>query len=217
MRLEPHERVIEITTARLNEAQLDFLRELENIGAGNAATALSSILGRPVALEVPVARIVGIAQMPEIMEDAERLVTGSIVGMNGDLEGLILFIQTIEDATMLSNTMLRGAGVLDEQGDFPTEMQKSALLELSNILCGAYVNAIAELAALRINCSVPVFTIDMAGAIMNVPAAMYGMSGDVALLLETVFCENNLNAVSRFFLIPDIRSRDTLMKKMGIA
>ncbi len=209
--------MIEISTASLNEIQLDFLRELENIGAGNAATALSSILGRPIALEIPKARLCSITQMPKTMEDAGKLVTGSIVGMSGDLEGLILFIQTLEDAALLADSMLKSAGILEEQGEFPSKLQQSALLELSNILCGAYVNAIAELTMLRINCSVPVFTIDMAGAIMNVPAAMYGMSGDVALLLETVFCESNRDAAAHFFLIPDIRSRDTLMKKMGIA
>jgi chemotaxis protein CheC len=90
-------------------------------------------------------------------------------------------------------------------------------MELANILCGAYINAISELTELTINCSVPNLVIDMAAAIMNLPAAVYGQYGDSVLLLETEFTDDSRKITGHFILIPDVESHRILMQKMGIA
>lgn len=202
----------------LNAIQMDFLRELENIGAGNAATALANMLDRQIGLNVPNACFCDFSKMHEVLGGAEQLVTGSLVEMCGDLRGAILFVQTLNDSRKLSKALLYTMGVEEsDEPEFPSEMQRSALMEIANILCGAYVNAIASLTDLYINCSVPGFAIDMAGAMMNLPAAMYGTFGDTVLLLETVFVDHDEYISGHFFLIPDIESHDLLMQKMGIA
>jgi chemotaxis protein CheC len=89
-------------------------------------------------------------------------------------------------------------------------------MELANILCGAYITAISELTGLSISCSVPNLVIDMAAAIMNLPAAVYGQYGDSVLLLETVFTDDNRSITGHFILIPDLESHHILMQKMGL-
>jgi len=211
-------RVIHIQLGEINTMQLDFLKELENIGAANAATSLSRMLDHPIDLRVPNAWLCSLPEMSSLLGDPEQIMVGSLVEMHGDISGAILFMQAIEDAECLSNILLHTmCGECEPAGEFPSELQQSALLEVANILCGSYINAVAGLTELCINCSVPSLVIDMAGALMSLPASMYGAYGDTVLILETVFVDKDKYLSGRFFLMPDIESHRLLMQKMGLA
>ncbi len=202
----------------MSHDQLDFFKELENIGAGHAVTALASMLSRPIGLNVPTAEFCDFKTISELLGGPETLVAGMLVGIERDITGSILFILSMEDARALTSSMIELMGIEDAvSDDMLTDMQKSALTELANILCGSYVNAISELTGLSINWSVPSLVIDMAAAIMNLPAAVYGEYSDSVLLLETVFTDNNKEITGHFFLIPDMESNQILMRKMGMA
>ena len=209
--------MIQINIGEINSAQLDFLKELENIGAANAATALSRMLNQPIDLRVPNAWFCPLSQIASVLGDPEQIMVGSLVQMHGDISGAILFMQTIEDAESMANVLLNTLGECETPSEFPSELQQSALLELANILCGSYINAVAALTDLYVNCSVPGLVIDMAGAMMNLPALMYGASGDMILILETIFVEKDRYLSGRFFLMPDMESHLLLMQKMGLA
>lgn len=202
----------------MSSDQLDFFKELENIGAGHAVTALSSMLSRPIGLNVPTARLCDFNTISDLLGGPENLVAGMLVGMNLDLNGSILFILSMKDASGLTAAVCRAMSIEESfSDDTLSEIQQSALMELANILCGAYINAVSELTGLSINCSVPSLVIDMAAAIMNLPAAVYGQYGDSVLLLETVFTDDNRKITGHFILIPDVESHRILMQKMGIA
>ncbi len=211
-------RVVSIRPETVNEIQLDFLKELENIGAANAATALASMLNRPMDIRVPKAWFCSLEDMGTLMGDAEQIMTGSLVEMNGDINGAILFVQPLEDAIFMSNMLISLLGVENDNTiPFPSELQHSALMEIANILCCSYINAIASLTGLSINSSVPGLVIDMAGALMNLPAAMYGAFGDTVLMLETVLVDADKYMSGRFFLMPDVESQTLMIQKMGLA
>lgn len=197
--------------------QLDFFKELENIGAGHAVTALASMLDRPIGLNVPTATLCDFKTITGLLGGPETLVAGLLVGMEQDLTGSILFVLSMQDASDLAASVIRAMGVEDafESGAL-TDMQQSALTELANILCGSYINAVGELTGLSIHCSVPCLVIDMAAAIMNLPAAVYGQYSDSVLLLETVFTDDDREITGHFFLIPDVESHRILMQKMGL-
>lgn len=208
-----------INLNQLNESHLDFFKEMENIGASHAATALSNMLGRPVHLRVPSVKFYEFSEITGRLGGPENLVVSILVEMTDDLTGFILLVQDAQDAKDLSDTIITSMGMEPEESEeFLTEMQISSLMEVGNILSGSYLSAISALTGLFVNASVPRMVIDMAGAIMNLPAATYGEYGDVVLFLETEFVDANseksLNG--HFLLVPDVNSFSILLKTMGI-
>src|SRR5690554_470074 len=137
--------------------QLDFLRELENIGAGHAVTALSVMLGDNVELCVPKAQFCAYNQICDLLKGPENVVAGLLVGISNDLNGYILLVLDKPDAHLLTN-MLLGELPPDESKaeiDDLSELQVSALKKVSNILIGTYLTAISSLTNFNINSSVP--------------------------------------------------------------
>ena len=203
----------------LNNMQLDVLKEIGNIGAGNAATALARMLDRKVDMGVPRVKILEFKEVNETLGGAELPVVGLMLKVNGDLTGSILFILQYKAAATLVN-MLMGIptdGIEADQCTSPfTEMEISALKEISNILAGSYLSALSALTNLKILPSVPDMAIDMAGAILSVPAIEFGKVGDTVLYIETEFSEGNDKVVGDFFLIPDLRTYDVLLKALGV-
>ncbi|HEX2944690.1 MAG TPA: chemotaxis protein CheC [Clostridia bacterium] len=197
----------------LNNLQLDVLKEIGNIGAGNAATALAKLLNRKVDMDVPRAKILGFTEVSEVLGGAELPVVGILLKVSGDLTGNIMFILQHKAASMLVNMLM--CRPLDELHDF-TEMDISALKEIGNILAGSYLSALSSLTNLTIMPSVPDLAIDMAGAILSVPAIEFGKVGDTVLYIETEFSEGFEKVVGDFFLVPDYDTYDVLLKALGV-
>lgn len=197
----------------LNNLHIDVLREIGNIGAGNAATALAKMLNKKVDMEVPEVKILEFKDVNEILGGAETLVVGILLGVTGDISGNIMFILDFKAAHTLVN-ILTGRP-MEEEIEF-TELEYSALKEVGNILAGAYLSSLSSLTNLSILPSIPDIAIDMAGAILSVPAIEFGKVGDTVLYIETQFSEGTTKVAGDFFLIPDIDSYDTLLKALGV-
>jgi chemotaxis protein CheC len=197
----------------LSNIQLDVLREIGNIGAGNAATALAKMLNKKIDMDVPKVKILEFKNVNEILGGEEILVIGILLRVNGDLNGDMMFILEYKAARVLVNILMGNAP--DDFSDF-SEIELSALREIGNILAGSYLSALSQLTNLMIIPSVPDMAIDMAGAILSVPAIQFGKIGDTVLYIETKFCEGGMKVVGDFFLIPDVESYDTLLKALGV-
>lgn len=197
----------------LNNMQLDVLKEIGNIGAGNAATALAKMLHRKIDMGVPRTKILEFKDVSETLGGAELPVVGILLKVNGDLTGNIMFILQQKAAAILVN-MLMGRPV-DVVEEF-SEIDISALKEIGNILAGSYLSALSTLTNLKIYPSVPEMAIDMAGAILSVPAIEFGKVGDTVLYIETELSEGNEKVVGDFFLVPDLETYDILLKALGV-
>lgn len=197
----------------LNNMQLDVLKEIGNIGAGNAATALAKMLNRKVDMDVPKVKILEFQHVNEILGSEETPVIGILLQVSGDLKGNMMFILEYNAARVLVN-MLMGKPLEDAE-EF-TELELSALNEIGNILVGSYLSSLASLTGLSIVPSVPYLAIDMAGAILSVPAIEFGKVGDNVLFIETEFCEGSTRVVGDFFLIPDVESYAILLNALGV-
>jgi chemotaxis protein CheC len=193
--------------------QLDFFKELENIGASHAATALSVLLAHQVSIRVPRAQFCEYSHMCDILHGPENIVAGLLVGISGDLSGFILLVMEEGDAQKLTGMVLGGMVEGLSEAD-RNDMQISAMKEMANILIGSYITAISSLTGLVIDASVPDLVFDMAGAVLNLVAVVYGEIGDRILSMETEFIENSESLYGHFFLIPDIESYKTLLSKM---
>ena len=196
----------------LNVMQIDVLKEIGNIGAGNAVTALSKMVSKKIDMKVPKVNIVEFKDVADLVGGAEVLVSGIYFQLFGDITGSIMFIIDKTSSKLLTN-LLMGKNDFNPELD---EMERSALKELGNILAGSYLSSLSSLTGLKINVSVPCLAIDMAGAIMSVPIALFGQVGDHVLLIETEFIEGSNLVKGNFFLIPDGGSFEILLSSLGV-
>lgn len=200
----------------LNNFHIDVFREIANIGSGNAATALANMLNKKVDMDVPKVKILEFKDVTEMLGGAEVIVVGILLKVAGDLTGNMMFILEKSSAHILVNMLMGRPWTVDEQTDEFSEIEISALKEIGNILAGSYLSALTPLTGLRILPSVPDMAIDMAGAILSVPAIQFGKLGDTVLYIETEFSEDDKKVVGSFFLIPDVESYDILLKSLGV-
>lgn len=192
---------------------LDVLKEIGNIGAGNAATALAKMISKKVDMKVPRVNVMDLSEVPEILGGAEEEVVGIFFKLEGELEGSIMFVLDTKSALQLIELLMPGISS-DGFNDFCF----SALQEIGNILAGSYISSLSSLSNLDIKISVPSLALDMAGAILSVPAIHFGLMGDKILIIENEFVEDlAADSVNGFFiLIPEVDSYDVLLKSLGV-
>ncbi|HWQ62174.1 MAG TPA: chemotaxis protein CheC [Negativicutes bacterium] len=199
---------------KLTTIQLDALKEVGNVGAGNAATALSQIINRKIDMTVPEVAILPLGDVPDVVGGPDVMVAGVFLRVFGPAPSSILFLLPRESAFALVD-MLMGR----ERGTNNTldEMDESALLEIGNILAGAYLNALSFFTKFTLLPSIPALAMDMAGAILSVILAQLGQMGDHALVIETEFTtEGDGGVKGHFFLIPDPGSLGTILSAIGV-
>lgn len=198
---------------KLSPLQLDALREIGNIGAGNAATALSQLIKQKIDMGVPEVSILPLGEVPEMVGGPDVMVAGVYLRVFGPAPGSILFLLPRESAYYLVD-MLMGRGHGETQ--LLNAMDESALMEIGNILAGAYLNALSHLTKLTLLPSIPALAIDMAGAILSVILCQLGQVGDHALVIETEFTTDNDGVKGHFFLIPDPGSLTIILAAIGV-
>lgn len=196
-----------------SELELDALKEISNIGTGQAATSLSIIIAEKVCINVPQIKVVPFEEVSNSVGGPEKLVVGIFARVSGDIEGTILIILSDDDAYYLVGILLKQT--VDRSNGFSI-MGESALIELGNIISSSYVAALSDFTGLDIKLSVPGFAFDMAGAILSFPLSLYGFMGDSALLIETQFTGGLDGGRLHFFLIPDDKSFKLLLKSIGV-
>ena len=198
----------------LNSLELDTLREIGSIGTGNAATALSSLIGQQVRIEMPEVRIMGYNEAIEWIGGPEEITAGVLVKMSGQVNGIMLSVQQLKFVNLVLESML-GKGVEDYSGLH--EMECSALIEVGNIMISTFINALSSLAGIDIELTVPAFTVDMQGAIMAVPMAEYGGQSDYIMTIGGNFVRDGQTVPCMLLLSPDIRSLNFLLRKLGVS
>lgn len=198
----------------LSELQLSVLSEIGNIGAGNAATALSTILADRVMMSVPALQIVDVEKMADILGGPENEVAGILVNMTEDVQGMLLFLLDMEFICMLINVLLE-----EDRKSFAeiTEIDMSAVMEIGNILSGSYINAISTMTGLNIMLAPPQIAIDMVGAILSYPAAQFGAVGDQLLFIEENFLSGDSQIKSHLLIMPEPKSLEAIMTSLGVS
>jgi chemotaxis protein CheC len=196
----------------INDFQQDVIREIGNIGVGNAATSLAHLLNDKISISVPKLHIIKISEIISILGGPEKEAVGVVVHMTNDVQGMLLYIQDEEFVKCILETILCEPfcgfhGISD--------MGYSVLNEISNILSGSYINAISDLTNLDIRLTEPKIAIDMIGAILNYPAAHFGEFGDKLLLIEEDFLSSGKEVKSHMLIIPDMNSLEIILKRLG--
>lgn len=201
----------EINFDSMSQEYFDILREIGNIGAGNATTALAQMLQCKVDMSVPNVALLEFKDVGEAMGGEEQIMAGIYLGVEGDITGSIMFLLEKQAARFLVSKLM---GMELEGEDF-SEMEFSALKEVGNIITGAYLNSLSALTNLVIFPSIPDVTVDMAGAIMSVPAIQFGEMGDKMLLIQNKFFDD-VSIDGYFILIPDMPSYGKILSALGM-
>ncbi len=197
----------------LTPVQLDALKEIGNVGAGNAATALSQIINKRIDMNVPKVSILPLGDIPDMVGGPDIMVAGVYLRVFGQAPGSILFLMPINSAFDLVNMLL---GKEKNQDCTFTTMDESALMEIGNILASAYLNALSYFTKLTLLPSIPSLAMDMAAALLSVITAQLGQIGDHALVIDTVFTTDDDGISGNFFLVPDPGSLETILLATGV-
>lgn len=197
----------------LNPFQMDVLKELGNIGAGNAATSLSGMLSNSIDIGVPTVKTLDYNEVVDLLGGPENIVVGLLVRLSGNITGMMMYILQLDFANEILNTFYgKKVSNVTEMND----MDQSAICEIGNIMAASYVNAISNLSGLSIDISVPSFCADMVGAIMSVPAIEFSDVGDKVIFIDDHFKIGKGEIKSNMILIPEMSSLSLLFSKLGV-
>lgn len=197
----------------LSSMHLDVLKEIGNIGSGNAATSLAEMLNIVVDITVPNVKLLEFNDAVEFLGGPENIVIGMLVRLSGDISGMMLYVIQEAFAANLSKSIL-GKESFSVMG--LDEMDSSLISEVGNIMSASYVNAIASLSGMFIDISVPSLCVDMAGAILSVPAIEFSQIGDKVLFIDDSFVMGDNEVRSNMILVPELASLNKLFGTLGI-
>jgi len=199
----------------MSAMHLDVLKEIGSIGTGNAVTAVSSLLNKKVQMGIPGVELVEFQNLADFVGGAENILVGVLVGISGDINGMMMFLLDTTTARRLVNTI----GILGESkgtgADF-NELELSAIEEIGNIMAGSYLGSLSGLTNLRVIPTVPMLSIDMANALLSVPAIEFGKMADHVLYIQSTFVVEHENVTGCFILVPDEASFVKIMRSLGV-
>jgi len=188
-----------------NMLDTDMLKEIANIGTGSAATSMSKLINERITMTVPEVKFLEFKTLANVFNGAETLIAGILVNIFGDINGIMMYLMFEHSACNLINNLLKRNRI--RISDFDS-LDCSALTEIGNILTSSYLTAMSSLMNLKISKSIPYLSIDMAGAILSVPAIEFGKVSDKVLFIESTFNEKK-DLSGYFMLIPDLNVKDS--------
>ena len=200
------------TLDQINEMYIDVLREIGNIGAGNATTAIATMLNSKINMNVPKVELMDASKLGSAICPEDEIIVGIFLEVSQDITGSMMFLMKLDSAHYLADKLMGTYKKPDEPFD---EMELSALKEIGNIITASYLTALSNMTNLKITPSIPYVSVDMAGAILSVPAIMFGQYGDNALLIETEFGDDTM-INGYFILMPEQDSYATILSSLGI-
>ena len=197
---------------QVTENYYDVLKEIGNIGAGNAMTALSQMLQCKVDMKVPQVRLLEFSEVGDMIGGEEQIMVGVLLGVEGDITGSMMFMVQEDSARHLIQKITMG--MLPEGTEFE-EMGLSAMREVGNIITGAYLNSLSTLTNLKIYPTPPALTVDMAGANPSVSPLQFGILRDKILMIQSQFYDE-IELDGYFILIPDLESYAKILTSLGL-
>jgi len=199
----------------LKAIQLDALREVANIGAGHAATALSQMVGETIMISVPRINIARLEDVPPQVGEPDQPVAAVLMHMLGDLTGRTLLVFPRRTAIRLAELLLRRSAPAEEF----SEMQQSAIKEAGNILSSAYMNALADFMGMMLLPSPPSLAIDMSTAVLTTAYLQFGSDKDYVFCVESEFRLSDIGErlSGYFLLLPDAASLQAILRAVRVA
>lgn len=196
--------------SEFSTVQLDALKEVINIGGGNAATSLSQLINKPVHMTVPTIEVMAYEDMFEQVMSEDTMIDAVLTKMFGQAEGVFLLVGLEEDMKHLASIML------PENSETNPEMLDSAMKELANILVNSFLNAVTKLLDINLLTSIPLLTRDMFGAIVSSVYMESGQYDDTILILKNEFYYMGERMEAALYFVPTPGVLDKLFSLLGV-
>ncbi|MBA9024846.1 MULTISPECIES: chemotaxis protein CheC [Bacillaceae] len=203
---------------KINSVHLDILKEIGNIGAGHAATSLSTILDRKMNMIVPRVRILSINEMIELAGGPETVVASVFLRIEGEVQGNMFFILPLKQAAHFIEQMTGTEVFSFDNLPYP-ELALSALSELGNILSGSYLSSLSDFTKLSLFPSVPALCIDMVGATISSGLIELSQVSDFVIVIETAIgeaVESSTFINGHFFFLLDPDAYEVVFNSLGV-
>ncbi|WP_067729421.1 chemotaxis protein CheC [Oceanobacillus damuensis] len=203
----------------LTSYQKDVLKEIGNIGAGNAATSLSKLLDKKIEMNVPSVNVVGYDELMELIGGPEEIIVGLLFRIHGEAPGTVYLILKVEEAEYLVRQLTNDQDFSLFEGKQDKEMSLSALHEIGNIVTGSYLTALSDFTKINMQPSVPYLGIDMAGALLTAGLLEISKVIDYAIIIDTeIKLDDQVKEgiKGNFFLLPDPESFPKIFEALGI-
>ena len=198
----------------LTDTHMDVLKEIGNIGLGNAATALATMVNKRIDMAVPQSKFLSLEGVMQLIGGLEEVVSCVSLGLEGDVPGQILFLFNEESTFNLIDMLMGQENGTTQQMD---EMGESVVKEIGNVLTGSFLGAISTLTGLNLIPTVPMFATDMLGAVLSTSMVAGGYVEEHILMIETVLFEDQESIKGHFFLITEQDSLNTLFNSLGLS
>lgn len=190
--------------------QIDVLKELANIGGGNAATSISNLVGRPISMSIPRIEILHYEDVFKNIMCEDTMINAILIKMIGDARGYFLFVATQRDSIDLINMMVPDNTSLSEG------VRVSALKELVNILVSSYLNAVTKIVRTNLISSVPLFTMDMFGAILSSVYMEVEQYDENIMIVKNEFYYKDDMIEGSLYFIPEPGVLNSLFNRIGV-
>lgn len=197
----------------LNDIQLDVMREIGNIGAGNACTALSVLLGTMIDMSVPKIQLLGFDDTSDYLGGPDVEVLGVKIDVKADVQGMMFHIVNKRFAERIINTFYEKK--LDTLANID-EMDSSVISEMANITSGAYANAIATLSGYVVDIGTPSQKRSTVADILRIPLEAFSEPGDKILVVDEQFIIDKEHITSNMILVLDGESLKKVFGKLGV-
>ncbi|MFH1460338.1 MAG: chemotaxis protein CheC [Candidatus Omnitrophota bacterium] len=197
--------------ADLTDSQMDALREMGSIGAGNAATALSQLITDSVEMIVPAVKVLPLEAVPEFLGGADKIVYVVFLQVIRELEGTMLTIFAPESAEFLVDKLLD-----NKELDMHSEIASSALKEVGSIICGSYLSALSQLVGINSIATVPAIACDMLGAMLDAILAEIGQVADEVFMIDVELLISNTKLECSQLFLPKPEALKIVLSSLGV-
>lgn len=202
--------MIKMNNGDFTELQMDFIKELANIGGGNGATCISQLINKPVKMTVPTIDILNYNQVYESIMPEDEIVNAVTMRISGDTEGIFLFVSNEYASDRLVDMMVP-SGI-----NLTKEIRESALKELVNIVVSSFLNTIYKIMKMHLMSSVPILTMDMFGAILSSVYIESGQYDENIMIIKNEFHYEGDKIESSLYFVPKPGALLRLFKIIGI-
>ncbi|MEG6617306.1 chemotaxis protein CheC [Peptococcaceae bacterium 1198_IL3148] len=199
---------------KLTDMHMDVLKEIGNIGLGNAATSLAQMVNKKIDMEVPQTKFVSLDDAMNLVGGLEEIVACATLHVDGDVPSQILFVFNQASTLYLVDMLMGLEKGTTQQLD---EMGESVVKEIANVLTGSFLSAIGSMTGLKMVPTVPMFAYDMLGATLSASLVAGGYIEDHILMIETVLFEEHQDIKGHFFMITEDESLNKLFSALGLS
>jgi len=199
-----------------SESHLDVLKEIGSMGTAHAATALAKMTSKKVTMPVPKVSWLDFENVADVVGGPEHIIAGILISLSGNIQGMMMHLMEIDSAHKIVELVIGTPPPAEDKKYVFEDMERSVVEEVGNIMLSSYLTSLAGLTNSQIKQSIPFLCVDMANAILSVPASEFGKMSDKMLVIESAISIEDTEFSGCFVLVPNLHSFGRILRSLGV-